>query len=389
LGYPGAVTLNYGYDDKGRKIRLRPQPLDAAWDIDHSSKAFFLACDGTGKLPGTHCKMDGWNAEQAGFNAPKHAAYTYVRRSDVAPYWQMARNYALADRAFASNLDGSFVAHQYIVAAYASAAVDFPIAQWGCEGGRNDTISTLSPDRKYGPRIVACFDNATLASEADAAAVSWRFYADPLDGTGGFWSSFQADRRVFHSRRWATNVINPPAQFLADVRNGRLADITWITPTWDTSDHPGFGGGQGPPWVASVVDAIGTSKFWDSTAIFVIWDDWGGLYDPVKPVYEDYDGLGFRVPLLIISPYTPRGTVTHLQYETSSVLRFIEDDFGLAPLAQSDARANDPAVDPNAFDFNAPPRHFQKIQGSRPDAYWASIERRTEARAARRGDFGD
>jgi phospholipase C len=301
----------------------------------------------------------------------------------------MAQEYALADRAFASNLDGSFIAHQYIVAAYAAGAVDYPSAQWGCEGGPTDTIPTLLRNRRYGPRIAACFDNATIASEADAAGVSWRFYADPLDGTGGFWSSYQADRPIFHSRRWRTNVINPPAQFLTDVENGTLADITWITPTWDTSDHPGFGGGYGPAWVASVVDAIGASKFWDSTAIFVAWDDWGGLYDPVKPVYEDYDGLGFRVPLIVLSPYTPRGAVTHVQYETSSVLRFMEDNFGLAPLAQSDTRANDPALDPNVFDFNAPPRHFQKIRGGRTYAYWRSLERRSGVRPSMHRDFGD
>jgi phospholipase C len=389
LGYPGAETKSYGYDDKGRKIRLRSEPLGVVWDIDHSSKAFFVACNGKGKLPGTHCAMNGWRAEQAGFNAPKDAAYSYVKRNDIAPYWQMAEEYALADRAFASNLDGSFVAHQYIVAAYASGAVDFPTAQWGCEGGKHDTIPTLRRDRRYGPKITACFENATIASEADAAGVSWRFYADALDGTGGFWWSYQADRPIFESRRWSTNVIDPAAQFLTDVANGTLADITWITPTWTTSDHPGFTAGQGPAWVASVVNAVGTSRFWDSTAIFVIWDDWGGFYDPVKPVYEDYDGLGFRVPLLILSPYTPRGAVTHVQYETSSVLRFMEDGFGLAPLAPSDARANDPALDPNAFDFNAQPRPFQKIRGARPYAYWMSIKRRSGMRPTPHGNLGD
>jgi phospholipase C len=82
-------------------------------------------------------------------------------------------------------------------------------------------------------------------------------------------------------------------------------------------------------WVSSLVDAIGRSKFWKSTAIFIMWDDWGGWFDPVPPVYEDYDGLGFRVPLLIVSPYAKRHYVTHVQYETSSVPRYIEDNFGL------------------------------------------------------------
>ncbi len=94
-----------------------------------------------------------------------------------------------------------------------------------------------------------------------------------------------------------------------------------------------------------------------------MWDDWGGLFDPVKPVFKDYDGLGFRVPLLMISPYAKRGYVTHRQYETSSVLRYIEDNFGLPPMAASDARANDPATD--AFDYAQKSRAFKKFKGGK------------------------
>ena len=89
--------------------------------------------------------------------------------------------------------------------------------------------------------------------------------------------------------------------------------------------------------MASLVNAIGTSSFWKSTAIFIMWDDPGGWFDPVKPPHKDYDGFGFRVPLIVISPYAKQGYVTHVQYETASVLRFMEDNFGLAPLAASDA----------------------------------------------------
>ena len=87
-----------------------------------------------------------------------------------------------------------------------------------------------------------------------------------------------------------------------------------------------------------------------------MWDEWGGWYDHVPPPYEDYDGLGIRVPLLIISPYAKRDYVSHVQYETGSVLRFIEDQYGLAALSASDARANDPAGD--CFDFSQQPRPF-------------------------------
>jgi phospholipase C len=380
MGYPGATTQNYGYDTKGHKIVLRAQDLAELWDIDHFSPAFFAACDGKGKLPGTHCKMDGWDKEATYLPAPKDAPYAYVPKAQVDPYWKMAKQYVLADKMFASNLDGSFIAHQYVVAAYASRAVDSPDSSWGCEGGSGDKIYQLTAKRTYGSMTPACFDNSTIGSEADGAGVSWRFYAGAIDGDGGLWNSYQADSGVYDTPDWTNDVINPPSQFLTDIAAGKLASVTWITPTYENSDHPGVESSSGPAWVASLVDAVGTSPFWNSSAIFIMWDDWGGWFDPVQPVFEDYDGLGFRVPLLIISPYAKEGYVTHVQYETSSVLRYIEDNFGLATLAKSDARANDPATD--AFDYNQNPRTFKKFGGGKPNAYW--IERDRKSRRHRR-----
>jgi phospholipase C len=390
MGYPGAATQNYGYDERRRKISLHAQGLITGWDIDHYSTAFFTDCDGQGTLPGTHCKLDGWDHEAAGNGHPKDFAYAYVPRDEIEPYWTMAKQYVLADRMFASNLDGSFIAHQYVVAAYASHAVNYPLSRWGCEGGKADTLPTLLANRTDGPSIRACFENPTIGGEADAAGVSWRFYADALEGTGGLWSSYQADRKIFRHPDWRTDVISPPSQFLTDIGNGELANITWITPTFPDSDHPGFGSTEdGPAWVASLVDAIGESPFWKSTAIFIMWDDWGGWFDPVQPVYEDYDGLGFRVPLIVVSPYAKRDSVTHTQYETASVLRFIEDNFGLSHLAASDKRANDPADDPAVFDYEQQPRKFREISGSKPDAYWTHAARTPSARSIRDHIIGD
>ncbi|HVN68236.1 MAG TPA: alkaline phosphatase family protein [Candidatus Binatia bacterium] len=374
MGYPGAKTAKYGYDTYGNKLPLQSQVLATIWDIDHSSRAFFKACDGHGSLPGTHCKMDGWNGEEAGQGHPANPAYSYVPRDETAPYWEIAKQYVLADRTFASNLDGSFIAHQYIVAAYASRAVDYPLSYWGCEGGATDVISTLTDQRTYGSTIRVCFKNPTIASEADRASLTWRFYAGAVNGDGGLWSSYQSDRKIYDGPDWKADVISPPAQFLTDVANGSLASVTWITPLFADSDHAGLQASGGPAWVASLVNAIGTSKFWKNTAIFIMWDDWGGWFDPVKPVYEDYDGLGFRVPLLIVSPYAKQGYVTHVQYETASVLRYIEDNFGLGQLAPSDTRARDPAND--AFDYAQPPRKFHTIAGSRSRAYWIERSRR-------------
>lgn len=389
FGYPGAKTKSYGYDSKGDKIALQPVDLATTWDIDHFSASFFAACDGRGKLPGTHCKMDGWDKELTTRGAPQNAQYMYVSKSQIEPYWKMARQYVLADRMFASNLDGSFIAHQYMVAAYASHAVDSPLGAWGCEGASYDEIATLTPKRTYGKNISVCLNNPTIASEADTAGVTWRFYAGATGGDGGLWSSYQADKQIYFGPDWSADVINPPSQFLTDIGNGKLANITWIAPTYENSDHAGANAPGGPAWVASLVNAVGESKFWDSSAIFIMWDDWGGWFDPVKPVLEDYDGLGFRVPLITISPYAKSGSVTHVQYETASVLRFIEDNFGLAPLAKSDARANDPAADPSAFDYAQKPRAFKKIRGAKPNSFWIERDRATRWNAKPPQIIGD
>ena len=194
-------------------------------------------------------------------------------------------------------------------------------------------------------------------------------------------------RKIFNGPDWNADVINPPSRFFNDVGAGQLANVTWITPTSLTRITPGLNSSTGPAWVASLVNAIGTSKFWKSTAIFVMWDDWGGWFDPVKPVYEDYDGLGFRVPVIMVSPYAKRGYVTHVQYETASVLRFIEDTFGLAQLAAADARANDPAID--AFDYSQAPRKFEEIPGAKPRAYWMLQEQRSPWHSKPKSFLGD
>ena len=149
--------------------------------------------------------------------------------------------------------------------------------------------------------------------------------------------------------------------------------FTWITPVCTDSDHVNCPGGYGPSWVAALVNAVGKSKFWNSTAIFVQWDDWGGLYDHVPPPYAGRDGLGFRVPLLVISPYAKHNYVSHVQYETASVLRFAEDLFGLGQLAAADKRAASPAAD--CFDFNQKPRPFVRIKAPLPAKFFMNQSR--------------
>jgi phospholipase C len=360
-GYPGADTASSGKDSHGHTIQLRPVSLKFTYDLDHSVSGMIAACDGTGKLPGTHCRMDGFNKEAAFGDPKKNPQYVFVPHNESKPLFDIAHEFVLADRMFQSQLDESFVAHQYIIAAQAQASVNVPTRLWGCPGGPDSMVETLTPQRTFGPLQQACFDYTTLGDELDDAGLSWRFYTSKFDRPlGGYWSSYQAINHIYNGPDWAKDVITPQKKFLNDVAKGKLASFTWITPFCTNSDHPACGGGHGPSWVTALVNAIGQSQYWDSTAVFVQWDDWGGHYDHVPPPHKGFDGLGFRVPLIVISPYAKQNYVSHTQYETASVLRFAEDLFGLPQLSDADKRATSPAGD--CFDFTQKPRKLVPIQ---------------------------
>jgi phospholipase C len=267
----------------------------------------------------------------------------------------------LADQMYASNFDASsFISHQYIIAGQAESGVNYPYGPWGCPGGSGDKIDTVGPQRQipYGYEIV-CWDPTTLGDELDNAGISWAYYAVSYSGYPGIWSAYQAIKHIYYGPDWSKDIISPPTQFLSDVKSGKLRAVSWVTPTWANSDHAGSGSKKGPSWVASIVNTIGESKYWDSTAIFIFWDDYGGWYDSEPPAYVDYDGLGFRLPMLVVSAYAKKGHVSHVHYEHGSILKFIEDQFGLGRLSASDARAISPAL--ACFNFKQQPRIFTPI----------------------------
>jgi phospholipase C len=406
-GYPGADTVKSGKTSTGATIMLRPASLSIPIEyvMDHSASSMYLACDGKGPLPGMNCRNDGFDRDLELYcssnQCPKPPInYVYVPHSDSKPYFDMAHEWVLADHNFQSHLDESFVGHQYLIAAQADSSVNLPTygEGWGCGTGSEsagkpattvvpdfvptpkpippskgglDLVERLNTNRTFGPWQSPCFDYKTLADELDKAGDTWRFYAgsyQSASGSAGEWSAFQAIRHIYYSKEWKTNVISPQTKFFTDIADGKLANVTWITPICVNSDHANCGGGYGPSWVSALVNAVGKSKFWDSTVVFVVWDDWGGLYDHVPPPYKDFDGLGFRVPLLMISPYAKKDFVSHTQYESAGILTFTEDVFGLGRLAAADARATSPA--PYCFDFTQKPRRFIAIKAPKDTGFF-------------------
>jgi phospholipase C len=362
-GFPGAKTVKYGYNTNGDKITLQPIGLETTWDIVHDYYDFLQSCNGTGSYPGTDCQMNGFDGEYwgCGGSCPNaNPPYSYVPHSETKPYFYMGKHYVLADQMYASNVDASsFISHQYIIAAQASSAVNYPSSWWGCPGvSSGDYIGTLNSERQYGSTIPMCFNNNTLGDEMDTAGLSWAYYASTYYGDGGIWSAYQNINHIYNGPDWSKDVISPQTNFFSDVSNGKLRALSWITPTCENSDHAGCGSNTGPAWVASLVNAIGQSQYWDNTAIFIFWDDYGGWYDPEPPAMLDYDGLGMRIPMLIVSAYAKKGHVSHTHYEHGSILKFVEETFGLPALAASDTRATAPD---DAFNFNKPPRKFEMV----------------------------
>jgi len=157
---------------------------------------------------------------------------------------------------------------------------------------------------------------------------------------------------------WTNNVVLNHAQILTDISSNQLAQVSWVIPDGKSSDHSYASDGSGPSWVASVVNAIGNSQYWADTAIFITWDDWGGWYDHVAPsVINSYE-YGFRVPLIVVSPYAKAQYISHATHHFGSILKFIEETFSLPSLNYADANADDFA---DCFDFSQTPLTFQTI----------------------------
>jgi len=349
-GYPGIDTSQSGLDSHGNTIQLVKRPLFQRGGPDHQHTSFETAYD--------NGKMDGFDKVPNQRNVPD-LSYSYTDPADVEPYWQMAQKYAIGDRMFQSNSGPSFPAHQFLIASQSPWAAENPTgAPWGCDAPAGTTVNALNAAGQEYVYGFPCFDYQTIADELDAAGISWRYYT-PL--AAGVWSAYDAVKHIRYGPDWSADIASfdqfTPAR---DFKTGNIAEVTWVVPTGYNSDHPNHAGDHGPQWVSSLVNAIGEGPDWASTAIFIVWDDWGGWYDHVAPDQLDVYGLGFRVPIIVISPYVREGYVSHVDHEFGSIMRFTEETFDLPTLAAADQRSDDLL---DFFDFSQSPQSFKPITG--------------------------
>jgi phospholipase C len=351
--FPGANGARFGWDD-GHRRPLTPASDGRGYDVPHCR-----ACSITAINDGA---MDGFGAQPHGFYA-----YTQMRPQDEPNYWTWAHRYVLADNFFASALGPSFPNHLYTIAAQSGGAIQNPrqdfnamieeaqngtIKSWGCDIAQPAYVEVLDSEGQV-IHLQPCFDFETEGDLLRDAGIPWAYYAATNEQLGYMWSAYSAIGRYRNDQTMWNTYMRPVDDVVRDIKADRLPPVTWVTPRFALSEHPDYNFCYGENWTTSVVDAVMRSPMWKDTAIFLTWDDYGGFYDHVPPRKLDAIGLGIRVPLLMISPYAREGDVFHEESEFSSVLRFIEDNWGLSQLTPRDTHTTNLA---DAFSFTSPPR---------------------------------
>jgi phospholipase C len=391
---PGVDIATYGVGPKGTKIRLTPVTLVSCYDLHHSHAAFEAMYD-NGKMDGA-AKVP-VRLAPGGCTVPPQPQYKYLDNSTgtMQPYFQIAMQYGFANRMFQTNQGPSFPAHQFIFGgtsapsetsvlfAAENMTIKAPTGLAGCIGPPDQRVVVIDPfgSETSNPSVFPCFERPTLSDELLAASDTWRYYTP---GAGSIWSAPDAIDHICVAQagptgaktctgtEWNNSVVVQPSQVLTDISNCNLAAVTWVIPEGTNSDHAIANTGGGPAWVSSIVNAIGNQAqcpggetFWNDTAILITWDDWGGWYDHVPPPSIGQPNgwgtgyvYGFRVPLLVVSAYTPAGYVDNGVHDFGSILRLVETNFGLGligPGTYADAYADDlapffPLSTPRTFD---------------------------------------
>jgi phospholipase C len=368
----------------------KPYPFSSATqiisDIPHGWSSSTMAYD--------KGKMDNFFRAEWGY--PKNLTdarqtFGYYNGSTAPIFWDIAEQYGISENFFASNLSYSLPNHWFMQAAAAPwSSIHYLIGYSGADSASlqgNETCNATCmaeleyEDDQYTPSPVA---NATITVDQsyldeanvtqtfedlfNGTAVSWKYYYNPLassynqslkyGNTFSFWDP-NAARAESYTPTFRSHFVSQ-TQFAKDALAGVLPNVSWVNPIAVDSCHPIYGGGSefgNLGWcqstVAQYIDAVEKSPEWNSTAVFVTMDEYGGFYDNTRPPSLNGSSLGFRVPLMVVSPYTPQGYISHQLGYFESYLHTVEWKFGLPSLDSRDAGA--PLLT-GFFDTHAAPR---------------------------------
>ncbi|HET7171661.1 MAG TPA: alkaline phosphatase family protein [Gaiellales bacterium] len=322
-GFPGGDGARVGRTAEGKTVTLRRLP-DKQTDLQHSYFAAHHDINGG--------KMDGFSTLRDKNGNVTDLAFTTAMPGQLPAYWGWAEHYELGDRMFSSAASSSMPNHLYAIASQSAGVIDGPnfrTTRWGCDDPEGITAPAIRNGREV--RVRPCFNIPTAVSQLEKKHVAWSYYGARGGELGYGWIAVDQIKYIRDTDLWNKHVF-PVEWFVHDVSQGYLAPVTWIVPPFNLSDHPGGPSlCQGQNWTVDIVNAIMRSPMWRSTAIVMTWDDFGGFYDHVPPPHADFLGLGPRVPLVVISPWA-RNRVDHHTYDFTSVVRFIDQNFGLPQL---------------------------------------------------------
>lgn len=391
------------WHDKSQSLgRIQPLtvPLASGYDLNHSHLAFVDQCDLDSATGG--CAMDGGAKVSCSGTCPGQPQFRYVDNSTgiLNPYLELATSYGWANYMFQTNQGPSFPAHQFLFGGTSAPtthddALGIFAAENGSGGSAAGCIATagtsvalILPPGVESESIYPCFEHETIP-DVLPANISWKYYAP---SAGSIWTAPDAIRHICQpdlatggkcvGTEWSQHVDLKSADVLTDISKCALPQLSWVIPTGQNSDHPMMNTGGGPDWVASIVNAVGGSacktvdglSYWETTAILILWDDWGGWYDheapQILPQPEGDYQYGFRVPFIFVSAYTPAGLIENSRHDFGSILRFIEENFGTkaGALNFADARAKS-SLD-GFVDLRLVPRPFTTVHTVKSAAFF-------------------
>ncbi|MCI4368502.1 MAG: fibronectin type III domain-containing protein [Thermoplasmata archaeon] len=338
----------------------------------------YVTADPAHTWASSHTAYD--NGSMDGFYAAENQnlqAFGYYNQSTLPTYWDIAEEYGLGDNWFSSTLSFSLPNHWNAIASAAP-----PIAEL------NGLVGT--PGKLTGGQIKylgQANHTKTIESQLVNSTVSWKYYDYPLpsysgafnttaggecraggavgnhstNGTFNYWNPFAAQAINYNNPALNAHFVKATDVY-KDLANGTLPNVSWVLPNCQQSDHPPEPVSGGQSWVASLIDALGRSPDWNTTAMFVTWDEYGGFYDHVAPKQINSVGLGFRVPLLVISPYSRPNYIDHRLGYFQSFLHLVEWRFGMRSSITG-------PIPLEYFDFNASRRTPLNFSGWPNDTY--------------------
>jgi phospholipase C len=297
----------------------------------------------------------------------------YHDGSDIPNYWNYAKDFVLQDQMFEPNASWSLPQHLYQVSEWSAFCTD-PANPYSCT---NDIQNANRPG--------APLDTTPLYAWTDITwllhkyGVSWNYYV--MNGTEpdceidtqmtcspvpqnyktpGIWNPLPHFTDVQQDGQLGN--VQSLTNFFTAAKAGTLPAVSWVDPSGKVSEHPTNLVSAGQTYVTGVINAIMQSPDWNSTAIFLSWDDWGGFYDGAVPPALDGNGLGLRVPGIVISPFAKQGYIDHQLLSHDNYNKFIEDDFLSSqrldpatdgrPDPRPDVREANPSLGDLTSDFN-------------------------------------